>query len=1139
MVLPVFAITLFVSAFLLFLVQPMIGKMILPNLGGTPQVWNTCMVFFQTVLLAGYAYTHTVSTRLRLRTQFLVHAVLLVLPLALFGLFLASAAGGPDGINGGTFRGITKDWIPPAGGNPIFATLWLLTMVVGLPFFVVSTSAPLLQRWFAYSGHPTAHDPYFLYGASNFGSMLSLIAYPFVVERILGLYEQSWMWMVGYAALVGLFVVCVGFLWKVPGHVEVELSGEEKAAAAQKEEGKETGIQAAEEKTGIKQGKIRKGSKQKGKKKSAEATGITKKPTSKRVQPVYEEIRSDVMTPWRRLRWVLLAFVPSSLMLGITTYISTDVSPIPLFWVIPLALYLLSFILVFSKWPVVWTRQPHTLMAVAQPVVLLFFIFLLTTEQIRPIYRSITFSIFAFFLTAMVCHGELARDRPGTKNLTEFYLWLSVGGMLGGVFNALLAPVLFWGLAELPIALIAACFMRPYANRLAPVDRPIVVVFGGVLGLIFGLLLLGTWNPLLGPLFGAVVGGLFASAFTFEPTSDGWTEKTLIGMFPDLGDWAHKKGQELRSEIAKDESERKKGKRALAVRQDYYVLSYALDVALPVLLVLYMLFAASITPDPMFIQETKKSWLFDFVTDTLGVSNKANVPVSQNPAYALASGLVTALRFGIPIVIALMFASRPIRVGLAVLAIFGVGAMWDANRDVKGGKLYLHQTRTYFGRLQVLGEDDYPVGTFKGEAIYLEPGNYDPQTGGPAPYTYLMHGTTHHGLNYQSPKKLRRLATTYYHRKGPVGVIMERFNWFPGPQHTYWADNRMPAAMAAMGAGPLNFGLIPDVQLVNLWSEPPYACVGLGTGTMASYARPLQHMTFYEIDNQIRLYSVGTYKLPAKLFAGDSPQPEPQEGPYFNYVHDAIARGAVVEIMMGDARISMKRRTEAIREEQRLQGEFKDWEKWREGIAVQHREQYYYAIELDAFSSDAIPIHLITKEAVEQYLDKLAPEGVILVHTSNRHVQLPLPVMDIANALGLEYRVVNCFGREGGSGERGHFQSEYVMLSRSFEQVAEIYAKRAGKTLSSSQLRAEAERLRSESLARWQARLKQLEASRGMDGKLKEELRKVWARDTYVPNVFQERGSYQRWQRPSPPGNRIWTDDYSDFIRVFDWGFRH
>ncbi len=200
MALPLFAFTLFVSAFLLFLVQPLIGKMILPKLGGTPQVWNTCMLFFQMALLAGYGYTHSSSTKLPLRRQIIVHAILLFLPF----LFLLPY---PFNIAG---------WIPPAGSNPIYATLLLLAFVVGVPFFVVSTSAPLLQKWFANTGHPTANDPYFLYGASNLGSLLSLICYPFLIEPYVPLRYQATVWTVAYIFLGAMIFACAAFVWKSP-----------------------------------------------------------------------------------------------------------------------------------------------------------------------------------------------------------------------------------------------------------------------------------------------------------------------------------------------------------------------------------------------------------------------------------------------------------------------------------------------------------------------------------------------------------------------------------------------------------------------------------------------------------------------------------------------------------------------------------------------------------------------------------------------------------------------------------------------------------------------------------------------------------------------------------------------------------
>ncbi len=196
-VLVFFAVTLFVSATLLFFVQPMIGKMILPILGGTPAVWNTCMVFFQAMLLVGYSYTHTLSTTQPRRRQLLVQGAVLFLPLIVLPFALGDSP-------------------PPTEENPIFWLLWLLLGMVGLPFFVVATTAPLLQKWFATTGHPAAKDPYFLYGASNFGSMLGLLAYPALIEWMWDVPTQAVVWTAGYALFIALVVGCAYLVWRTP-----------------------------------------------------------------------------------------------------------------------------------------------------------------------------------------------------------------------------------------------------------------------------------------------------------------------------------------------------------------------------------------------------------------------------------------------------------------------------------------------------------------------------------------------------------------------------------------------------------------------------------------------------------------------------------------------------------------------------------------------------------------------------------------------------------------------------------------------------------------------------------------------------------------------------------------------------------
>lgn len=424
--LPLFAATLFVSASLLFLVQPMVGKMILPRLGGTPAVWNTCMVFFQGVLLVGYAYTHTLSTRYNRPRQVLIQLAVLLLP---FIGFL------PFGL------GI---WEPPAESNPIFHVLWLLLGMVGLPFFVVSTSAPLLQRWFSATDHPAAKDPYFLYGASNLGSMLALVLYPILVEPLFPVETQAVVWTIGYVLFVLLVAVCAGVIWR-----HAHRTPERQPEAPSSEPVVANKAVASDAVTA------------KPRRALTFATAKPAKPAATLAADKDQQIGKP-LTPLRRLRWVGLAAVPSSLMLGMTTYLTTDIAAIPFFWVIPLALYLLTFIIVFARWPVIWSEQPHDVILYIQPVFLVFLIVILMGLFGIGVMAALVIHSLSFFFIALVCHGELARDRPEPRHLTEFYLWLSVGGVVGGLFNALVAPLLFrFGNIEYPAAMVLACLLRP------------------------------------------------------------------------------------------------------------------------------------------------------------------------------------------------------------------------------------------------------------------------------------------------------------------------------------------------------------------------------------------------------------------------------------------------------------------------------------------------------------------------------------------------------------------------------------------------------------------------------------------------------------------------------------------------------
>lgn len=386
------AITL--AAALLFCVQPMMGKALLPLLGGAPQVWIACMLFFQAALLAGYAYAHAAAARLDVRRHAPLHLALALAPL------LAA----PAGVLGAPFT-LPLDRAP-AATDPTLAVLWILAITAGLPFFVVGATSPLLQRWFAGTDHPDARDPYFLYSASNAGSLAALLGYPLILEPRLGLAAQARGWAWGYALLLALLAAC-------------GVAAARRRAVAP----------AASEPSG------------------PPSSDVTHAPHAPHAPPLLG----------RRLRWIALSFVPSSHLLGVTAYITADVAPVPLLWIAPLALYLVSFILVFARRPPIPRAWMVRLLALGAAMSIL----TLLAEATSPAALLIPMHLATFFFGAMVCHGELARDRPDRRHLTAFYLHLSIGGALGGLFNALIAPLLFRGLVEYPLAIILACLCRP------------------------------------------------------------------------------------------------------------------------------------------------------------------------------------------------------------------------------------------------------------------------------------------------------------------------------------------------------------------------------------------------------------------------------------------------------------------------------------------------------------------------------------------------------------------------------------------------------------------------------------------------------------------------------------------------------
>lgn len=378
-VLALFAATTFLSAFLLFAIQPMFAKMVLPVLGGSSSVWAVALLFFQAALLVGYGYAHLLNDKVPLKSAGFVHLGLAVIALIVLPV------------------GLPEAWSEPPPGDPYMWQLGLFSVAVGLPFVAVAANAPLLQAWFAHSGHPHAKDPYFLYGASNFGSLLALLGYPFLLEPAFGLTVLSRYWAALYVVLIAAIACCYAVVRR-------------------------------------------------------------RAVSDSRALVIEEREESGPAPSWgERAAWAGLALVPAALLTAFTTHIATDIASAPLLWVLPLAIYLLTFVLAFqTRLPLpMWLLLPAQLAAVIFA--------LLELSQVKHDKWVLTSSagVAAFFLAALVAHRTLFINRPKARYLTEFYLWMSFGGVLGGLFAALIAPRIFSEVYEYPLLIALSLACRP------------------------------------------------------------------------------------------------------------------------------------------------------------------------------------------------------------------------------------------------------------------------------------------------------------------------------------------------------------------------------------------------------------------------------------------------------------------------------------------------------------------------------------------------------------------------------------------------------------------------------------------------------------------------------------------------------
>jgi hypothetical protein len=987
----VFAVTLFMSALLLFLVELMVGKLMLPLLGGTPAVWNTCMVFFQAVLLAGYAYAHYTTRYLTPRRQAYMHLVVLVLPLIFF------AVNGPLTI---------QPWLIQGRENsPIFALLLVLTVCVGLPMFVVCTSAPLLTRWFSATDHPASQDPYFLYAASNFGSMLALAAYPTFVESNFTLNEQRLYWCIGFGVLAALTAACAFLMWASNPPSPQMVAG-----------------------TPLPREATVPGS-----------TQISDRPTA--TASIGPEDRGPgptvgkPVTNLRMLRWLILAAVPSSLMLGATTYMSMDIAAIPLLWVLPLMLYLLTFIIVFSvfsvrfqnivvavslwvlliglgllvapenikesvstavdnwtglnidpyigtKWfeegssilllirlgvlgAMIWAgwiftlkdkELIHHVMVMVMPLLILLLMFMMYAEVTASIWVKIALHLATLFIAAMVCHGELARDRPEPEHLTNFFLIMSIGGVVGGMFNSLAAPVLFNSYIEYQIAMMVACCLVP----------PLGVARESKSARMADLALCATFFLVSLILFLAFYSGFFpgeGKESTFPETADlpweHWTRAFYL-FIPGIV-FAILAATLGWSTPPVEEGE---------VPQNHY-LDRMLDVLLPLGLFFLVLGLFWGLPSPALSGKIK---------------SLAEVLKLENEQFR------NILIFGLPAVLCYTFVERNIRFGLGVGAIMLASGMSLA---IQEGAMY--QDRSFFGVLKV--EDSF--------ARYPEDRSY------PAEAYFavhrLVHGTTLHGKQFLE-KELRNLPSSYYHASGPVGMLVRNYNRDP---------------------------------------KRNLAVIGLGTGTVAAYALPGQRLDYYDIDPVVVDIAF-------------------DQSRFFTYIEDAEDRGVDVGLILGDARLTIDPNNPLNRDPdpskhgvarlKPLRKKYDEETRMYERPFPERKfgkrlmaDDKYGIIFADAFSSDAIPVHLITKEAVSIYLRRLLEDGVVCIHISNRYLDLEPVLANITSDLrkngirdekgNLIEEVPNlvCYGMsDDDEMAPGKSRSNWVVITRDIKNISKL-----------------------------------------------------------------------------------------------------
>ncbi|MGE0829229.1 MAG: spermidine synthase [Hyphomonadaceae bacterium] len=783
---PAFALAMFMSAALIFALQPMFSRLTTPLLGGSPAVWNTSMAFFQAALLAGYLYAHLLQRLRDLRLQAIIHTIVLASAFIVLPIHVSGALG------------------PPDATRPVIWLLGVLTVSVGLPFAAASATSPLLQAWYTRTGRADAGDPYYLYAASNLGSLLGLLLYPVLIEPLIGTHEQSLYWAYSYGAAACAIALC--------GAIAVAAHGE------------------------------------------------APKPLEQTPAPTWRQ----------RLYWLAAAALPTSAMLGVTQHISTDVASAPFLWVLPLALYLIAFIIAFIRGadrltPVVLIFHPLALSLLA----LLFFA---NTQWLIALGAN----LLAFFLSALICALALARTRPAADRATEFYLWVSLGGVIGGAATALLAPIVFPGVYEYPLALAAIALFRPAMQPFWPRLAGVAAAGAGAMAVVACVLMFKP--PAAVALFAGGVGAAAALMAGAIPKED---PRPLIHRIAYMVASLAFAGLMTLATINPD----------LIAAQTIVEGQIRFDLKEPIrylIMASAFLTLAFVVHAALQPEETPQPW----VRAALGAAAALITLVLCLTFFERGLTAAWIVKFGMGVTAVALIANwfSPRVMALLILALFAAIFFDDAR-----GSSIVAQHRSFFGVLRV---EEYG-------------GGGDPEM--PA-LRILKHGTTIHGAQL-SGRDLSRRPLTYYHPETALGE----------------------ATLAGLSGG----------------EASRLALVGLGTGTTACLMRPRDELTIFEID-------------PAVIrMSGPS-------GSAFTYVGQCQPNA---RIELGDARLRLAEEPDGL----------------------------YDVIVVDAFSSDAIPAHLLTREAVAMYMRKLSPRGIVVLHLSNRNLALVSEAARVANALGLPY----------------------------------------------------------------------------------------------------------------------------------------